>query len=49
MASFGGQQVKLGAGEPDRSPLKNSLDFLANSAYYRFHQLYPTYQGELCL
>ena len=49
MASFGGQQVRLAAVETDRSPLRNSLDFLANSAYYRFHQLYPTYGGELCL
>jgi hypothetical protein len=49
MASFGGQQVWLAAAERERSPLRNSLDFLANSAYYRVHQLYPTYGGELCL
>ena len=49
MASFSGQQVGSRLVEPDRSPLRNSLDFLANSAYYRFHQLYPTYGGELCL
>jgi len=49
MASFGGQQVCFAAVVPDRSPIRNLLDFLANSAYYRFHQLHPTCGGELCL
>jgi hypothetical protein len=46
MTAFGGQQVSFASG---RLPLRNSLDFLANYAYYRFHQQYPTHQGELCL
>jgi hypothetical protein len=46
MTSFGVQQVplQLSIGRP-----RNSLDFLAKYAYYRFHGQYPTYQGELCL
>ena len=47
MASFGGQQVCFAAVVPDRSPIRNLLDFLVGSAYYSVSQLHPNGAGEL--